>query len=43
MADRTEIVISAKDETAAAFQAISGNLRGSDSSLPGLLGPRGGV
>ena len=43
MADRTEIVISAKDETAAAFQAISGNLRGFDSSLTGLLGPLGGV
>ncbi len=43
MADRTEIVISAKDETAAAFQAISGNLRGFDSSLNGLLGPLGGV
>jgi len=43
MSERTEIVISAKDETAAAFQAISGNIKGFDSSLTGLLGPIGGV
>jgi hypothetical protein len=42
MADTT-IVISAKDETAAAFQAISGNIRGFDGGLQGLLGPLGGV
>ena len=43
MSERTEIVISAKDETAAAFQAISGNIKGFDSALTGLLGPIGGV
>ncbi len=43
MAERTEIVISARDETTAAFQAIAGNIRGFDSSLAGLLGPLGGI